>query len=155
MNKLRTMLEGFLFWWLAANCLIFVVLLFLAAVLPSSVVKITLSGSTSLVLALMALIPILGAWAYLAWKMRAPTPRVLLFGAIFFLLAIVHIEWRSGLWSLNPVFAVRFTLLSNPSFVIQMDVVALVVSMLFAIAWRRRVMAHRNASENALNSGAS
>ena len=154
MNRSRTKLEGFLFWWLVANCLIVLSLLLLIAALPSSIANITLYGSTSLALVVIVLIPVIGAWAYLTWKMRSPTPRILLFGAILFLLGIVRIEWQGGLWSLNPVLAVRMALIDNPSFKVHLDVVAGVISMLFIFAWRRKVIALQSAAAEAPNSGA-
>jgi len=153
MNTSRTKLEGFLFWWLVANSLIVLVLLLLVAVLPSSIANVTLYGSTSLVLAVIGQIPLLSAWAYLTWKMRAPTPRILLFGAIFFLLGIVRIEWQGGLWSLNPVLAVRIALIDNASFKIHLDVVAGVISILFFVAWRRKVIAQQSITAEAPSSG--
>lgn len=153
MNKSRTKLEGFLFWWLVANCLIVLALLLLVAVLPSSIVNVTFYGSTSLVLVVIALLPIISAWAYLTWKMRAPTPRILLFGAILFLLGIVRIEWQGGLWSLNPALAAPMTLIENPSFKVHLDAVAGVISILFFVAWRRRVIAQQSTTAEAANSG--
>jgi hypothetical protein len=141
MNRSRTKLEGFLFWWLMANCLLVVSLLLLAAVLPSSAVKLTLYGSTSLALVIVALLPPISAWVYLTWKMRAPNPRILLFGAILFLLGTVCIEWPGGLWSLNPVLSVRLPLINKPSFNVRLDVVAGAISALFFVAWYRRVHA--------------
>jgi hypothetical protein len=153
MNRSRTKLEGSLFWWLMANCLLVVSLLLLAAALPSSAVKLTLYGSTSLVLVIVALLPPISAWVYLTWKMRVPTPRILLFGAIFFLLGIVCIEWPGGLWSLNPVIAVRLPLINNPSFNVDLDVVAGIISALFFVAWYRRVGAQQIAAVETEKSG--
>jgi hypothetical protein len=155
MNTSRTKLEGFLFWWLVANYLIVLALLLLVAVLPSSSTNVTLYGSTSLVLVVIVLIPLLSAWTYLTWKMRAPTPRILLFGAILFLLGIVRIEWQGGLWSLNPVLAVRMTLIDSSSFKINLDVVAGVISILFFVAWRRRVIAQQSTTAEVPSSGVS
>ncbi|MFL6233438.1 MAG: hypothetical protein ACJ76N_09930 [Thermoanaerobaculia bacterium] len=153
MNRSRTKLEGLLFWWLVANFFLLAFLVLLAATLPSSVVHMTLYGSTSLVLVLIALVPVISAWIYLAWKMRAPTSRTLLFGAIFFLLSMVCVEWPDGLWSLNPVLAFRVPLIDNPPFMIHLDVVAGVISILFFVAWRRRAAFRQNATVEAPNNG--
>ena len=153
MNGSRTRLEGFLFWWLVANFLIVLALLLLVAVLPSSIANVTLYGSTSLTLVIIGLIPLVSAWAYLTWKMRAPTPRILLFGAILFLLGIVRVEWQGGLWILNPVLAIPVALIDNPPFKVHLDMVAGVISMLFFIAWRRKVIAQQSTAAEAPTSG--
>lgn len=85
--------------------------------------------------------------------MRVPTSRVLLFGAILFLLGIVRIEWQGGLWSLNPALAVPIALIENPSFKIHLDAVAGVISILFFVAWRRRVITQQSTTAEAPNSG--
>lgn len=128
-------------------------LLLLVVVLPSPIVNVTFYGSTSLALVAIALIPVISAWAYLTWKMRAPTSRILLFGAIFFLLGIVHIEWQGGLWSLNPALTVPIALIENPSFKVHLDAVAGVISILFFVAWRRRVIVQQSTTAEAPNSG--
>src|SRR4051812_23871836 len=113
MRRSRTRLEGLLFWWLLANLFLVATVTVLAVTLPSDLVKITAAGS-SRTLGLIGLILVVGFWVYLTWKMRAPSSCTLLFGALFFLFAVLHLEGRGWLWSLNPVLAFRAALVNRP-----------------------------------------
>jgi hypothetical protein len=86
--------------------------------------------------------------------MRAPSSGTLLFGALFFLFAVLHLEGRGWLWSLNPVLAFRAALVTRPSLTVKLDLVALVTSILFFFAWRRRVAGGEGAPVEALSGGA-
>ena len=136
----RTNLEFLLLCCLLAHLLVLAGRLLPWTILSSSG-RFALDGSTSPAIG----IPLLGAWAYLAWRMLAPTPANHLFGAILFLLGSVRIEWPGGSWNLHPVLAVRLPLADRGLLAAQLDVVALVVFSLFLSAWLRRAEARRNA----------
>ncbi len=138
MNKSRTRLEGFLFWWLVSNLIIVATLVMMSAVLPPWIANITLMGTTSVAVALLVFIPICSALIYLTGKMREPTSRILMIWAFLYFLGIVRIEWSGGIWNINPLLALRFPIVDNASVLIELDVVAFAIFTLFAIAWHRR-----------------
>ena len=158
MKKSRTKLESFLFWWLVANCIIFpalIVLIVIAAIADPAVVKITTQGTSSLLLAFFAILSLFGIWAFLAWKMRTPSSRTLLFGMLFFLLASIYVQYPGGIIRLNPVLAVHITLLSEPSFIVKLDIVADFICILFAVAWRQKISAKQNTPASVSNNDTS
>lgn len=77
--------------------------------------------------------------------MRNPSPRILLIGIFLFFLSAVRIEWADGLLGLTLGLPVRLTLVDNSSLLIQIDLIAIAISSLFAFAWHKKVLGRKAA----------
>jgi hypothetical protein len=145
MKASRTKLESFLFWWLIVNWLLSIVIMLLIAVLPARLAGFEAQGPMPPALIIAALVFTL--WFYFIWRLRAPTPSVLLFGAILLFLSIVRIEWSDGLFlNTYPGPTFHFALVDNPSLLVQLNVLAVPIFVLCLVARYRRVLSAQTPS---------
>jgi hypothetical protein len=143
MRTNRTKLEGFLFWWLVACSALLISMSTLSAILPASIASVSSIGPTIPAI-LVVIVGIMGL-LYFTWLMRNPSPRILLVGIFLFLLSAIRIEWADGLVGFTLGLPVRLTLVDSPSLLVQLDLIAFVISVFFAFAWYKRAFGPKKA----------
>lgn len=90
---------------------------------------------------LVTLLPLaigLAAAGFLLWRLLTPTRGVLLFGALLWALQIVSVLLPGALYKFRLGLSVDFRLTDNPDYVVAVNLLAIVVTTMFAIAAARR-----------------
>lgn len=78
------------------------------------------------------------ATAFLLWRMLNPTQSVLVFGTIYWILQIVSVQLPGGLYEFHFGLTVDVRLTDNPNYVVEVNLLALVIAIMFGIAAARR-----------------
>ena len=87
------------------------------------------------------------AAAYLLWRLLNPTRSVLMFGALFWALQIIRVRFPDSLYAFQLGLSIDFRLTDNPRFVVSINLLAVLVTILFVVAARRRSLPAINSVE--------
>jgi len=71
---------------------------------------------------------------FLLYRLRKPTRAILLFGTLFWVLQTISVQVPDALYKFRLGISFDFRLTDNPNYVVTINLFAIVVSILFAIA---------------------
>ncbi len=128
----KTPLEWLLFAWTAIN-----VVVGAAVVLPMlGNAQLRATGYLFAAALLLGVLLILGV--LLAWKLMQPTFAVLVAGAIFWGLQIFSLRQPDAIYLLRLGLSMDFRLNSDPDFIVAVNVLAVMITLMFAVAAKDR-----------------
>jgi uncharacterized membrane protein len=128
----KTPLEWLLFAWTAIN-----VVVSAAVVLPMlGNEQLRATGHLFAAALLLGVLLILGL--LLAWKLMQPTFAILVAGTIFWGLQIFSLRQPDAMYLLRLGLAMDFRLNSDPDFIVAVNVLAVMVTLMFAVAAKDR-----------------
>lgn len=128
----KTPLEWLLFVWTAAN-----VVLGAAVVLPM-LANEQLRATGYLFTAALVLGVLLVLGIVLTWKLMRPTFAVLVAGTIFWGLQIFSLRQPDAIYLLRVGLSMDFRLTSDPAFIVAVNVLAVMITLMFAVAAKDR-----------------
>ncbi|WP_156969003.1 hypothetical protein [Arenimonas metalli] len=124
-----TNLETALFAWTALNVAIGLWLLFTE--------KLQTIGSGFWALLPLAIgLPVAG---FLLWRLLQPSRGILLFGALFWALQIISVSFSDALFKFRLGLSVDFRLTDSPTYVVAINLLAVVLTILFSVAAGKRL----------------
>jgi uncharacterized membrane protein len=128
----KTPLEWLLFAWTAIN-----VVIGAAVVLPMlGNAQLRATGYLFAFALLLGVLLILGL--LLAWKLMRPTFAVLVAGAIFWGLQIFSLRLPDAMYLLRLGLSMDFRLTSDPNFIVAVNVLAVMITLMFVVAAKDR-----------------
>ncbi len=128
----KTPLEWLLFAWTAIN-----VVLGAVVVLPMlGNEKLRATGHLFTAALLLGVLLVLGI--LLTWKLMRPTFAVLVAGTIFWGLQIFSLRQPDAIYLLRLGLAMDFRLTSDPNFIVAVNVLAVMITLMFAVAAKDR-----------------
>ncbi|TDR47697.1 hypothetical protein DFR29_102357 [Tahibacter aquaticus] len=128
----KTPLEWLLHAWTAVNLVVGIFVI--VPMLANEQVRAT--GYLFVAVSLLAVLLMLAA--VLVWKLFRPTFAVLLAGTVFWGLQIFSLRQPDALYLLRLGLSMDFRLTSNPDFILAVNVLAVMVALLFAVAAKER-----------------
>jgi len=90
---------------------------------------------------LSAILPLavgLPAAGFLLWRLLRPTRFILLFGTLFWALQIISVRFPDALYKFRLGLSIDFRLTDNPTYLVAINLLAIVVTILFALAASQR-----------------
>ena len=139
MKNRRNGIESFLFWLLICQATVMAILISVGNI------KVEFYGQNYL--AFLVLTTGMAAYAYIIWRLRAPTIKLLIIGAVFFGIHVFQIKWATGMWSSNVGVTVMAQLFKIGEVNIKMNIGNFIIFILFLKALEKR-----KSSEASINS---
>jgi hypothetical protein len=133
----RTGFETALLWWTIANVSVGLWMLL------SAPVKFWGSG-IAVFLPLMIALPLT---FLLIWRLFSPSRPILLFGALFWALQVVTVEFPDAFYGLGLGLSVNFKLIDSTSYKFSINLIAIAAALAFVVASHERLPRQQASSE--------